>query len=97
MIVFQDELPLDHSRSLSYMAKKWAYDIYADEEGTVRLNKVKQYPLCMFYTDLDYYLEEAWKSIGEHLWSEGHKVIVPVGATYSSLRETTITFGGDYV
>ena len=86
MIVFQDELPLDHSRSLTYLAKKWAYDIYAYDEGTERFNK-----------NLDYYLECAWRSIGEHLWSEGLKVTVPVGATYSSLRETTITFGGDYV
>ena len=97
MIVFHDELPLDHSRSLTYLAKKWAYDIYAYDEGTTRLNKVKQYPLCIFYTDLDYYLECAWRSIGEHLWSEGLKVNVPVEATYSSLRETTINFGGDYV
>ena len=86
MIVFQDELPLDHSRSLTYLAKKWAYDIYAYDDGTSRFN-----------TKLDYYLECAWRSIGEHLWSEGLKVNVPVEATYSSLRETTITFGGDYV
>ena len=86
MIVFKGELPLDHSRSLTYLAKKWAYDIYAYDEGTARFN-----------TNLDYYLECAWRSIGEHLWSEGLKVNVPVEATYSSLRETTITFGGDYV
>ena len=86
MIVFHDELPLDHSRSLTYLAKTGAYDIYAYDEGTAR-----------FTTNLDYYLECAWRSIGEHLWSEGLKVNVPVEATYSSLRETTITFGGDYV
>ena len=77
MIVFQDELPLDHSRSLSYIAKKWAYDIYADEEGTAKI---------FYMTDSNYYLEKAWQSIGEHLWAEGLKVNVPVGDTYSGLR-----------
>ena len=88
MIVFQGELPLDHSRSLTYLAKKWAMDIYAYDEGTARI---------FYKTDSNYYLETAWRSIGEHLWAEGLKVNVPVGDTYSSLRLTTLTFGGDYV
>ena len=77
MITFHNELPLDHTKSLTYIAKKWAYDIYADEEGTARI---------FYMTDSNYYLEKAWQSIGEHLWAEGLKVNVPVGDTYSGLR-----------
>jgi len=74
MITFHNELPLDHTKSLTYMAKKWAYDIYAYDEGTARFN-----------TDLDYYIECAWRSIGEHLSSEGREINIPVGKTYTEL------------
>jgi hypothetical protein len=29
MITFHNELPLDHTKSLTYLAKKWSHDIYA--------------------------------------------------------------------
>ena len=85
MITFHNELPLDHTKSLTYIAKKWAYDIYAYDEGTARLNEVTQYPLCMFNTNLEYYIEDAWRSIGEHLSSEGREINIPVGKTYMEL------------
>lgn len=73
MITFHNELPLDHTKSLTYLAKKWSYDIYAYDEGTARI---------FYRTDSNYYIEKAWQSIGEHLWAEGRKVNVPVDKTY---------------
>ena len=33
MITFHNELPLDHTKSLTYLAKKWSYDIYATDSN----------------------------------------------------------------
>tara|TARA_R100000988_G_scaffold86600_1_gene49476 strand:+ start:739 stop:942 length:204 start_codon:yes stop_codon:yes gene_type:complete len=64
MIIFENELPMDHQKSIQSIVNQWAVDIYLYDEGTGR-----------FFANQDYYHECAWNSIEEHLNSEGLKMI----------------------
>jgi len=57
MIIFKNELPLDHERSLQTIAAKWAKEFYLDSYATI--------------VNEDHAIESAWSSIEEHLSSEG--------------------------
>ena len=74
MITFYNELPLDHKKPLHDLMEKWAINIYYDIDSDDRLNFSR-----------DYCREQAWDSIGEHLWYEGLCVNVPVGKTFVQL------------
>ena len=72
MITFYNELPLDHKKSLSCLLDKCAGKVY--DKGS---HKVSHYEVNYCYE-----YEQAWNSIGEHLWNEGHIINIPVGKTF---------------
>ena len=63
MIIFKNELPMDHEKSIEHIVSSWATDMYEHdkERGIVKPN-------------LDYCIEISWNSVEEHLESEGLKM-----------------------
>ncbi len=60
MIIFKNELPLDHKKSLEYIVSSWTVDMF---EHDLEMGMVKP--------NMDYCQEVSWNSIEEHLSSEG--------------------------
>ena len=60
MIVFKNELPIDHEDSIKHIVYNWSKDMFEHdrEMGTVPQN-------------MDYCIEISWNSVEEHLISEG--------------------------
>ena len=62
MIMFRNELPLDHQNSILHIVENWALDVYYDDR----------------YSDanrnMDYCSECAWFSVEEHLNNEGLEI-----------------------
>ena len=73
MITFYNELPLDHKKSLSCLIDKWADEVY--DKGSHIIS----------HHEIDYCYEQAWNSMGKHLWNEGHMINIPVDKTFLQL------------
>ena len=60
MIIFKNELPIDHAQSLRHIVYNWSKDMceHDKETGIVPPN-------------IDYCTEISWNSVEEHLQSEG--------------------------
>ena len=80
MITFYNELPLDHKKSLTSLAFKWADEIYEERHGD-SFDSDNEYAIY----DGDYCYEQAWNSMGKHLWNEGHMINIPVDKTFLEL------------
>ena len=63
MIIFKNELPMDHEKSIEHIVSSWSMDMYEhdEERGLVKPN-------------LDYCAEISWNAVEEHLESEGLKM-----------------------
>ncbi len=60
MIIFKNELPIDHEKSIQHIVHNWSKDMFKHDKemGTVPPN-------------IDYCREISWNSIEEHLEAEG--------------------------
>ena len=60
MIIFKNELPIDHEQSLRHIVYNWSKDMFEHDKemGIVPPN-------------IDYCTEISWNSVEEHLQSEG--------------------------
>ena len=59
MIIFKNELPMDHENSILHIVEDWALNIYHDDRYSDANN------------NMDYCRESAWFSVEDHLNNEG--------------------------
>ena len=70
MIIFKNELPIDHEESIKHIVYSWAKDMFEHDKemGTVPPN-------------MDYCIECSWNSVMEHLQCEDLHVEICGDAT----------------
>jgi len=60
MIIFKNELPLDHEKSIEHIVYNWSIDMFEHDKD-----------MGIGTPNLDYCNEISWSSIEEHLSCEG--------------------------